>query len=176
MANNLLDKPRKVTVLLLLVSASILIPSFLLLIASSWCGDDYEIARLYQLNGLNGLSERIFAWSPRFFSEIILYLYYNSVPWLGKPFTGGMLLIIWLLLLGSIFILVQDIIKKNSSLLQQEKPTTINTEINKIDNIYLQVLLPLLITLIIFSYLLYAEKPNTIFYWNNETLPYPILL
>ena len=137
MANNLLNKPRKITVLLLFAGSVTLIPAFLLLIASSWCGDDYDIATLYQVNGWNGLSERIFAWSPRFFSEIILYLYYNSVPWLGKPFTGGMLLIIWLLLLGSIFILVQDIIKKNSSLLQQEKLTTLNAEINKTNNIYL---------------------------------------
>ena len=167
MANNLFNKPRKTTVSLILAAACTLIPAFLLLIASSWCADDYQIAKLYQLDGLNGLYERIFAWSPRFFSEIVLYLYYNSVPWLGKPFTGGMLLIIWLLLLTAIFNFTQDTIKQNSLLLNRK---------NKTENIYLQVLLPLLITLIIFIYLLYGARPKTIFYLVVISVPYLVTL
>ncbi|VEP13664.1 conserved membrane hypothetical protein [Hyella patelloides LEGE 07179] len=165
MVNNLLNKPRKVTVLLIFASALILLPSFLLLMASSWNTDDYLIAELYQVNGFNGLSERIFTWSPRFFSEIILYLYYNAVPWLGKPFTGGMILIIWLFLISSIFIFVRNIINNNSLCLQDKIFFLDRTKTNnKAENIYLQLLSPLLITLIFLAYLLDSQRPSTMFY------------
>ena len=154
MLNNLRSQPRNVTFLLIFVSAIILLPSFLLLMASSWNSDDYFVAKLYQVQGLNG------------FSEIILYLYYNAVSWLGKPFTGGIILIFWLLLLSSIFIFIKDTIKKNSLFLQnQEGNNLASTNIkNKEINLYLQIWFPLVITLIFFIYLLYSQRPNAMFY------------
>ena len=165
MINNSLKKFGKVNILILFASILILIPPFLLLIAASWNSDDYFIAKLYQTQGLYGLSERILTWSPRFFSEIILYLYYNTVPRLGKSFTGGMILVIWLLLIGSVFIFIRDILKKNSLLLQHKKENLANTKIkNKAENIYLQLFSPLLITLIFFIYLLFSTRPGQMFY------------
>ena len=158
MINNLLNNPRKITILLIFTSALILFPSFLLLMASSWNSDDYFIAKVYQVHGVEGLFERIFSWSPRFFSEIILYLYYNAVPGLGKPFTGVMILIIWLFLISSIFIFARDLIKKNSLLLDNPKTK------NKSKNLYFKNILPLLITLIFLIYLLYSQRPSSMFY------------
>lgn len=162
MQRNLVHK-FKTEILLIFASTITIVPAFLLLITSSWSDDDYHIAKMYQY-GLDELFERIYTWSPRFFSEIVLYLYYNAVPVLGKPMTGAMLLIIWLFLICSIFIFTKDAIEKNSLYLQQK---SINLD-NKIDfsaeNIYLQFLLPLLITLILLTYLFYAQRPNTMFY------------
>lgn len=161
MIDNLLKKNRRVTLPLILVSGLILVPSFLLLMTSSWNNDDYFVSKLYQVEGLHGLSNRILTWSPRFFSEIILYLYYNFVPLLRKPFTGMMILIIWFFLLSSIFIFTRDTINKNSLFLQN---TEKNLPESKIDKIYLKVLLPLLLTLTFFIYLLYSQGPSAMFY------------
>ncbi len=165
MTNNLSNKYRKTLLLLVCVSFLILVPSFLLLIASSWNSDDYFIAKVYQINGISGLSERIFTWSPRFFSEIILYVYYNIVPWLGKPFTGGMIFITWLFLLSSIFIFTRNTIQENSLFLQNKKQNLVsgNTDTKKA-NISLKILLPLLLILIFFLYLLNSQIPNAMFY------------
>ena len=166
MTGKILNKFSKFNILFLLVTTIlILCPSFLLLIAASWNGDDYHIAKSYQVYGFHALSERIFAWSPRFFSEIILYIYYNFVPWLGKPFTGGMIFIIWLFLISSVFIFTRNAIKKNSLFLQDKEESLDETEIkNKPKNIYLTFLCPLLITLILLIYLLYSQQPSSMFY------------
>lgn len=170
MTNNLLKKSRKVTLLLVLASSLILLPSFLLLMASSWNSDDYFIAKLYQDQGLNGLFQRMFTWSPRFFSEIILYLYYKSVPFMGKPFTGGMLFILWLFLMSSIFIFIQETTKKHSLLIEDKK---INLDQ---ENIYLKLLFPLLITLILLTYFLTSQNPSEMFYVIASSTAYILTL
>ncbi|MDJ0743971.1 MAG: hypothetical protein QNJ32_11480 [Xenococcaceae cyanobacterium MO_167.B27] len=158
MEKNLLHKNRQITIIIIIcTSLIILFPSFLLLAATSWNSDDYYVAHLYQSEGFHGLFHRIFTWSPRFFSEIILYFYYNTVPKLGKPFTGCMILTTWLLLLGSIFLFIQTIISKYSLLFNSK---------NKSENICFKNLLTLLITLILFTYFLNGHRypPGEIYY------------
>ena len=161
-----LNKHIKITIILIFSCLLILLPSFLLLLATSWTGDDYLFAKQFQVNGLQGLYDKIFNWSPKFFCEIITYLYYNhAVPWLGKPFTGVMILITWLFLISSLFIFTQNTVIKNSLLLQNTKEHSAETKTkNKAEHIYLKILLPLLITLILFTYFLYCYPPREMYY------------
>lgn len=170
MTDNLLKKDRKVSLLLILASSLILLPSFLLLMASSWNSDDYFIAKLYQVDGLNGLSQRVFTWSPRFFSETILYSYYKLVHFFGKPFTGGMLFILWLFLISSIFIFIKETAQKHSLLISDEK-FNFNQE-----NVYLKISLPLLATLILVIYFLFSQNPSEMFYVIAASTAYILTL
>lgn len=175
MLNNKLNKYKKITLLLIFISAVTLLPCFILLLASSWNSDDYYVAQLYQVEGLHGLLHRIFTWSPRFFSEIILYLYYNSVNWLGKPFAWGMILITWLFLISSIFIFTRTTIRNNSLYLcDKQKRSAITKDRNQAENIYIKMLLPLLITMILFIYFLYnkATNPNGMYYLVAVSVAY----
>ncbi|WP_330203916.1 hypothetical protein [Cyanobacterium sp. Dongsha4] len=154
-------KSEKVILLLTLTSGCILIPSFILLIASSWGIDDYFIAKLYQTENFHGLFNRIFFWSPRFFSEIVLYIYYRLVPFLGKPLTGGVNLITWLFLISSIFLFIRETLKQHS-LVQQD--------------VYVKLLIPLLVTFILLIYFLFSQNPGEMFYVTVVSSAYILTL
>lgn len=181
MTNNLLSKSQKVTILLVLLSTLILLPSFLLLMASSWSNDDYLLAKLFQLFGLQGLSDRVFKASPRFLSEIVLYIYYHFVLLFKNPFTGFFLLTIWLGLILSLFISFKSIISQFSRIsIEHKNPQIIEifkvktTKISKL--IELDFLVALLLSLILFCYFIYAEKPVTMYYAPAVAAPYLLTL
>lgn len=125
--------------------------------ASSWGIDDYFIAKLYQTENFHGLSNRIFFWSPRFFSEIVLYVYYRLVPFLGKPLTGGINLITWLFLISSIFLFIKETLKKHSLVRQ---------------DVYIKLLIPLFITFVLLNYFLLSQNPGSMFYESVISVPY----
>ncbi len=165
-----INQYRKVILTLIFASILILLPSFILLTASSWNSDDYNTAKLYQVKDLYEINHRIFNWSPRFFSEMILYVYYNTVPWLGRPLTGAMILITWLFLLCSIFIFSRSIISNHSLFLRDTEENLVTKQADK--NHLLKILLPLLITLILFIYCLYCYLPSEMYYLVIVSVPY----
>ncbi|MDJ0647918.1 MAG: hypothetical protein QNJ60_04360 [Xenococcaceae cyanobacterium MO_188.B19] len=181
MINNLLIKFKKVTVLLVLINTIILIPSFLLLMASSWSNDDYGLAKLFQVFGLQGLSWRVLYGSPRFLSETVLYIYYHLVSLFKQPFTGFFVFTLWLGLILSLFISSKNIVYKFSEILINSQ-TLQKNELFKIkiskDSKFLKLdfLVPLLLSLIIFCYFIYVEKPVTMYYAPAVAAPYLLTL
>ncbi len=181
MTNNLLSKFRKITVLLIIINTVILLPSFFLLMASSWSNDDYLLAKLFQLFGLQGLSDRVFKASPRFLSEGILYIYYHLVPLLNRPLTGLFLLILWLGLILSLFILFKTIVynfsgSKLDNKNYKKNKLSENKTIKNIQFIKLELLLALLLSLILFCYFIYIERPVTMYYVPAVAAPYLLTL
>lgn len=182
MTNNLLNKSRKIFILLILFSAFILFPSFLLLMGSSWSNDDYGLAKLFQSSGLQGLSSRVFYASPRFLSEAVLYIYYYLVYFLKKPFTGLFILTLWLSLILFLFINFKTIIHQFSRLLtdhqnSQKNEEILNNKISRIDQLIdLKLLVSLLLSLILFGYFIYVERPVTMYYAPAVAAPYILTL
>lgn len=178
--NNNPNKNIKAIILLILLSTIILLPSFLLLIASSWSNDDYLLAKLFQLLGLEGLSSRVFVASPRFLSETILYLYYHLVAFVKKPFTGVFLLILWLCLILSLFISFKTIIDKFSRVLADNntvKKSGLEAKTSQPNkSTKLKLLISLLLSLILFCYFIYAERPVTMYYAPAVAAPYLLTL
>lgn len=181
MTNNSLSKFKKITVLLIIISTLTLLPSFLLLMASSWSNDDYLLAKLFQLFGLEGLSDRVFKASPRFLSEGVLYVYYHLVPLFDRPFTGVFLLVLWLGLILCLFISLKSIINKFSTVLinnqNLQRTKLYKIQIPTISQLLkLNFLLPLLLSLILFCYFIYIEKPVTMYYAPAVAAPYLLTL
>ena len=174
------NKYKKVILLLVCISILILLPSFLLLMASSWSNDDYLLAKLFQLFKLNSLSWRLKA-SPRFLSEIVLYIYYHFVSLFKQPFTGFFLLTLWLGLILSLFVSFKNILHKFSGVLINNQSLR-KTELFKfkITTIYqffkLDFLVSLLLSLILFCYFIYVEKPVTMYYAPAVAAPYLLTL
>lgn len=62
---------------------------------SNWYGDEYIIFGVYQRQGITDLISRIISWSPRPFSEIVLYLYSKVIIWAKAPLVTPFMTVIW---------------------------------------------------------------------------------
>jgi hypothetical protein len=150
---------------LILACLILLTPSFILLFAASWLGDEYFQAHLITTAGWEAFRQRLVGWSPRPFSDGILSVYYLTVAAFKNPLVELFLFLIWLTLLMGMFFSLRETTKKYSQLLES-LPQPEST------NLYINLIFPLLITLILFVYFISIEKPSEIFFWPAGAAPY----
>jgi hypothetical protein len=65
-----------------------------------WAYDEFAIISSYRDNGLIALSTRLFHWSPRPISEILIWIYGCLVNWTHRPLIGAFLGLLWLTLIS----------------------------------------------------------------------------
>ena len=164
-------------IILIAICFIILIPSIVLLKASSWYGDEYQQAWNYTNGGLDALWSRFLEWSPRPLSDSILYIYYGIVERTKEPLIGTFLGILWLFFGSSLYIGIRNIIKSNTDYLKLDKNNfkffSQDKEDKKKSNLFLDSeLICLLLTLFLFIYFFFIEKPTEIFYWPAGAAPY----
>ncbi len=164
---------KKITLAILFIAICfiIIIPSIILLGASSWSLDEYGQAAFYRNGGLVSLWQRLLGWSPRSLSDSILYIYYRIVNHIKMPFAEIFLGILWVLFGSSIYIGLRNIIKNNTDYLDPDKnyKYTRNT---KSFRFYLEIIIPVLLSLFLFIYFLFIAKPTEIFYWPAAAAAY----
>jgi len=66
-----------------------------------WAYDEFAIISSYRDNGLIALSTRLFHWSPRPISEILIWIYGCLVNWTHRPLIGAFLGLLWLTLISA---------------------------------------------------------------------------
>ncbi|MCB8839400.1 hypothetical protein [Aurantimonas sp. VKM B-3413] len=73
---------------------------FAMTLAGYWQPDEYANAAAVREFGLDGVLHRMITWSPRPFSEFVLYLYQLAVAATGRQLIAPMLMGLWLILFG----------------------------------------------------------------------------
>src|SRR5258708_20637251 len=66
-----------------------------------WAYDEFAIISSYRDNGLIAFSTRLFHWSPRPISEILIWIYGCLVNWTHRPLIGAFLGLLWLTLISA---------------------------------------------------------------------------
>ena len=169
-----MKKKLTLAIILIFICLIVLLPSITLLGLSSWQIDDYYQASLYRNDGLLAFWQRLYWWSPRPLSDSILYIYYGIVGYTRKPFVGIFLAILWMVFGVSLYISLKNIIQSTTCYLDQDIKV-INYNYKKIENsniFYYKIVIPLLLSLLLFIYFLFVEKPSEIFYWPAGAAPY----
>lgn len=120
-----------------------------LLGTSTWRQDEYYTLARYQTEGTHFLWHRIIAWSPRPFSELLIYLYAQLVNTTKLQLTPLMMGLVWFGLFFSIGMGVH---------ITQNTRISIGTRV-------LPVVLPVILTLSI-------SKTGEVFYWSFGSVAY----
>lgn len=145
--------------------------------SSSWLSDEYQQAFNYRNGELDALWSRFLKWSPRPLSDSILYIYYGIVERTKEPYTGTFLGILWLFFGFSIYKSIRNIIISNTDDLKPDGNNfqfiSQDKESKKKSNLSLDYELPcLLLSLFLFIYFLFIQKPTEIFYWPAGAAAY----
>ncbi len=88
---------RALVVLAFVVFSVILTAYFGLVPLGSWF-DEFETVDVYARGGWDSLASRLLRWSPRPFSELLIFLYAQLVRSLRTPLIGPMLAALWVML------------------------------------------------------------------------------